>query len=264
MDEQEALSGFSSPSGDINTCDFGCCSRYRECSDARRCLAPDIGHGCMYRRNLEAGRIFYGRNSIYFDPAKYAEITSLISGFSTGALDALDKVLSYICEYRRAATSCVIRNQYVYELSSLGVFEIKPLGALFPLYCSSKSLFSLVQSNESCLSAFREAQAKRKEENKLLPDGCKLPGIKTKEFLSSWLNTGGAVYRDEMAEPYRILYKRLEHTTHVEELYRERFPFSRSDRMYSMSPLAEDGLLLPSQIKSEEERLAQWMNFRKE
>lgn len=43
---------------------FGCCSRYVECSDQRKCIHPDIkiARGCMYKLNLEKGQIFYGRN----------------------------------------------------------------------------------------------------------------------------------------------------------------------------------------------------------
>lgn len=44
---------------------FGCCSSYVECSDSRSCLhksEPDYA-GCMYRKNLEKGRIFYGKNA---------------------------------------------------------------------------------------------------------------------------------------------------------------------------------------------------------
>ena len=43
---------------------FGCCNDFILCSDARRCLKskdPDY-NGCQYRKNLEAGRIFYGKN----------------------------------------------------------------------------------------------------------------------------------------------------------------------------------------------------------
>ena len=48
----------------IVTYTFGCCNRYIECSDARRCViaADRFSNGCQYRENLEAGRIFYGRN----------------------------------------------------------------------------------------------------------------------------------------------------------------------------------------------------------
>ena len=43
---------------------FGCCSRYNECSDEKKCIHPDIkfAQGCIYKNNLENGRIFYGIN----------------------------------------------------------------------------------------------------------------------------------------------------------------------------------------------------------
>lgn len=44
--------------------EFDCCSRYLECSDARRCIHPDpqFGLKCGYRLVLKEGRIFYGKN----------------------------------------------------------------------------------------------------------------------------------------------------------------------------------------------------------
>jgi hypothetical protein len=43
---------------------FGCCHRYVECSDALRCTNPDFmaSLACMYKKNLDAGRVFYGKN----------------------------------------------------------------------------------------------------------------------------------------------------------------------------------------------------------
>jgi len=43
---------------------YGCCHLYKECSDAKRCLSKDKIYAtvCAYRKNLEAGRIFYGKN----------------------------------------------------------------------------------------------------------------------------------------------------------------------------------------------------------
>ena len=40
---------------------FGCCSKYRECSTAHKCLHENYlyAKGCQYRSNLEAGHIFY-------------------------------------------------------------------------------------------------------------------------------------------------------------------------------------------------------------
>ena len=43
---------------------FGCCHRYELCSDAKKCIHPDfmVAIACSYRKNLEAGCIFYGKN----------------------------------------------------------------------------------------------------------------------------------------------------------------------------------------------------------
>lgn len=48
----------------FNFDDFGCCSRYIECSNAKHCVHPDIifATACQYGANLENGKIFYGEN----------------------------------------------------------------------------------------------------------------------------------------------------------------------------------------------------------
>jgi len=47
-----------------SSCSFGCCSRFEECSDAKRCIHENklYAKGCSYRRNLDSGKIFYGVN----------------------------------------------------------------------------------------------------------------------------------------------------------------------------------------------------------
>jgi len=44
---------------------FGCCHRYVECSDKRKCIIEDnpLSKGCIYRQNLINGKIFYGKNA---------------------------------------------------------------------------------------------------------------------------------------------------------------------------------------------------------
>lgn len=44
--------------------EWDCCSRYMECSNAKRCIHPDSSFalGCGYRKILASGRIFYGEN----------------------------------------------------------------------------------------------------------------------------------------------------------------------------------------------------------
>ena len=57
---QNALDAFMSSGGSA----FGCCDRYNECSDAKKCLHENrlYALGCAYFHNLREGRIFYGKN----------------------------------------------------------------------------------------------------------------------------------------------------------------------------------------------------------
>ncbi len=53
--EQIVLSSF-------NFASYGCCSRYKECSNQRKCIHPDYFYAsasCQYKKHLEAGQIFY-------------------------------------------------------------------------------------------------------------------------------------------------------------------------------------------------------------
>lgn len=45
---------------------FGCCDKYVACSDAKKCLHKNLYYAksCLYRKNLENGRIFYGKNAV--------------------------------------------------------------------------------------------------------------------------------------------------------------------------------------------------------
>lgn len=43
---------------------FGCCSKFIECSDAKKCVHENkiYSMGCKYRMHLDMGHIFYGKN----------------------------------------------------------------------------------------------------------------------------------------------------------------------------------------------------------
>lgn len=43
---------------------IGCCGKFNECSDNKKCVHENTfyARACYYRKNLEAGRIFYGKN----------------------------------------------------------------------------------------------------------------------------------------------------------------------------------------------------------
>ena len=45
--------------------DFACCGLYKQCSDAGRCISDnqDMAAGCYYKRNLMAGKVFFGQHA---------------------------------------------------------------------------------------------------------------------------------------------------------------------------------------------------------
>lgn len=68
---------------------IGCCGLYLKCSDAKQCLHPDlsVSENCLYRKNLEAGRIFYGKNAFDFSPDAYQELERTVSGLIAKELE---------------------------------------------------------------------------------------------------------------------------------------------------------------------------------
>lgn len=78
---------------------IGCCSRFRACSDAQKCLMPnsDISECCAYRKNLDAGRIFYGKNASNFVLEEYGIILSKISKLPIEQLGAFKNIVGYLC-----------------------------------------------------------------------------------------------------------------------------------------------------------------------
>ncbi len=55
---------------------FDCCSQFLKCSDNLECVHKEdgLGEGCSYRRKLEDGIVFYGKNKNIFEPLKFGRL----------------------------------------------------------------------------------------------------------------------------------------------------------------------------------------------
>ncbi len=55
--------------------EWDCCSRYLECSDAKKCVHPDktFAMACGYRKILNSGKIYYGKNRNVDTPKSVAD-----------------------------------------------------------------------------------------------------------------------------------------------------------------------------------------------
>lgn len=251
---------------------FGCCHRFRQCSDAGRCLIPDLDYSsaCSYRKNLEKGLIFYGKNAAGFSSARYAEFLRRADKLPPFVRAVFDSLVIDFCEYHRGTVRLIVRNEYISEISSVGLFEFRPIGADFPRLCDYRSFLRPKVDN---VPAFKEAKAVRKAERKDLSDfiaAAKLRGDSaaaarlqekldvlygegTMDFMRWWLNHDGSFLRDILAAPYRAAFVSPDCAPYLEELYRDAYMTGVDSRIYHVSPLAFDGIL--SLYNCEEEEL---------
>lgn len=293
MDEaQITLNSFSSPVPTVNSNDIalsdatGCCSRYHECSAAKRCLIPerDYARNCLYRKNLAAGCVFYGSAANGFSSELFGEIQQHMNLLSPKARIILENLLIDFCEYNRSALHVVVRNSvYLDEIAPLGLFSFEPLGANFPPRKSEqwnykKILLSVLDDPTYALS-FKSAQAARSDELHPLREALKAartqkdkkkekqldkelkslyrtkPGEDTKEFLRQWLNTkDGIPLRDKLSNPYRMATIPSDRAQYVEELWRTCLFETIDQRIYQNTPYYEDDVLSLSAKSSEESR----------
>lgn len=247
----DSFSALASASSSADS--FGCCASYRACSDAGKCLISDRDYSvnCLYRKNLEAGRIFYGKNANAFDKGQYAALCRRVDSLSSAARSAFDWMLIDFKEYHRAARRCIVRNEHIPELSAVDLFEFRPLGSEFPALCSCRSFLKpAVISHPEYGPLFKKAQ----EERRLIKRERKIPRAGTKEFLVYWLNHDGISLRNQLAEPYRFAYLPPEKILYAEELYRDTLFSGCDKRIYPLSPFAADGLLSPADFETEESR----------
>lgn len=79
---------------------FGCCSRYRECSDAKCCVISDrnYSNACIYKINLDNGNVFYGKNANDFDINTYNAIVSKYTTLGEKEKVLLEQIIVYFKE----------------------------------------------------------------------------------------------------------------------------------------------------------------------
>lgn len=112
------------------TGEFACCSHYRECSDKKECLFKndELHAGCMYKKNLEKGLIFYGKNAAIFSPNRYEQVFGYYKSLSDEAKEIFHDLIAYFSLTKRASTSCLcLYNEKIHDLvASLPCFSILP------------------------------------------------------------------------------------------------------------------------------------------
>jgi len=172
---------------------FSCCSRYRECSDARQCLIADQEHsgGCKYRVNLEAGNIFYGKNAVGFSLDEYHSYCNLIESLATPAQTEYRRILVYRFSLAPGTLSVLWDNSN--HLKALADAEL----------CVVSSCKDYILGE--CLTAKLRKELSADSTYGALWKSAKAPVGMSKtqtEFLTKWITENADSFLAALSEPY--------------------------------------------------------------
>ena len=102
---------------------FDCCHRYRECSDARCCIRADDPK-CAYKKHLEAGNVFYGKNAKWFSADAYEEVCAKVRLLSDEDKNEFLRFLFYFfhTKYLAETVTCEL-NESLNRLTACGLLQ---------------------------------------------------------------------------------------------------------------------------------------------
>lgn len=159
--------------------DFGCCSRYRQCSAEMRCLIADRPYSerCAYRKHLESGVSYYGKNATDFDADKYERYKSSIASLSDGASAYYRSLLTYFFHTKRGLRlELVYKNSQVRELEKAGVISTSKSHNYVLSHYKNKAILQLFEHDPSLVTQWNavskraRSEARKKEETYVIKD----------------------------------------------------------------------------------------------
>lgn len=204
---------------------FGCCSRYAACSDARSCLIPDrdYSRNCNYRKSLEQGHIFYGKNADNFHADIYQSLVDNYNALSLDATELLRGILYYAFITKRCIRLIMLADSpEIPTLERAGYLtQVERPHIIVRKYTMSAMLDacgSLIETaNEWAKS--RVALDKWKKRKSVRRD---LPGIKiTRDELSEWVLRCSPEAMKKLSEGISFVQLDLNKTLELEEFFKD-------------------------------------------
>lgn len=130
-----------------NSDNFDCCSRFIECSDAKKCVVKeDYAVFCRYREKLLNGICFYGKNSKNFDKKTYEKYESKVKNLSEREKQAL-RALCYL--FTSCYNGLYIDTPMLHKMEEHGFISItKDCLRIIPQVASYDDVRRYVKSSE--------------------------------------------------------------------------------------------------------------------
>lgn len=217
----KTASGASSSAKDA----FGCCSRYSACSDAKACLIPhlDYAKNCIYRKSLERGHIFYGKNADKYNATVYQSFVDNYSVLSANATELLCGILYYAFIKKRGIKLIMLADSpEISVLDRAGFLSQVEHPDKVVKKCSVSTMIDacgdlIETANEWAKSQTRpDAWKKRKSIRQ------ELPGVKIlREELSNWIIRFSPEAMRKLSEGISFVELDLSKTLELEEFFKD-------------------------------------------
>ena len=215
------VSGVSSSAKDA----FGCCSRYSACSDAKTCLIPHLYYAknCIYRKSLEQGHIFYGKNADKFDSTAYQSFVDNYSALSENAAELLRGVLYYAFIKKRCIKLIMLADSpEIPALDRAGYLSQVEHPDKVVKKCSVSAMIDACGELIETANEWAKSQTKPDVWKKRKSIRQELPGVKIlREELSTWIIRFSPEAMQKLSEGISFVELDLSKTLELEEFFKD-------------------------------------------
>lgn len=202
---------------------FGCCSRYAACSDAKACLIPDRDYSkyCNYRKSLEQGIIFYGKNANKFNAAVYQSFVDNYNALSENAAELLRGILYYSFIKKRGTKLIMLADSPdISVLDRAGFFTQVEHPDIVVRKCSMSAMVEACGSLVETANEWAKAQADPDKWMKRRNVSREFPGVKiSREELSAWIIRFSPAAMKQLSEGISFVQLDLNKTIETEEFF---------------------------------------------
>lgn len=190
---------------------FDCCSRYRECSDAKKCLIAneDYSNACTYRRKLESGIRFFGKKAPDFDMTKYRAILQKYKRLTEPARELFNQLAVHFYDFGGELLLC--RTSELGLACSVGILS----------YSTPKKNKIIEQASRRILRFFLTNNVYEELRTKYcgVTEGKK--AIVPKKIMAEYLKRTDNADFDKYTQNFAVVYVGIDEHKYLVELYRD-------------------------------------------
>lgn len=204
---------------------FGCCSRYSACSDAKTCLIPhlDYSNNCIYRKSLERGHIFYGKNADKYNAAVYQSFVDSYSALSANAAGLLRGILYYAFIKKRGIKLIMLADSPdIPTLDRAGFLSQVEHPYKVVKKCSVSAMIDACGRLIETANEWAKSQTEPDVWKKRKSIRQELPGVKIlREELSNWIIRFSPEAMHKLSEGISFVELDLSKTLELEEFFKD-------------------------------------------